>query len=168
MFSNSVVSPMKYSQTGDLNSSHKPGKPSVLPWEPRCASCLVTIHRPMGKLSSWTRSSRLHHLSKYCHLVPTVTLDWIHTQLPYTHTTPLPPQLQVSPLLKYLLDMNPPYASEALLRLKIKGTSRTSTRLLARTKGKAARNIPCKVLNRKLFLVARLDSSLVEFLHVGP
>lgn len=85
-----------------------------------------------------------------------------------THTTPLPPQLQVSPLLKYLLDMNPPYASEALLRLKIKGTSRTSTRLLARTKGKAARNIPCKVLNRKLFLVARLDSSLVEFLHVGP
>lgn len=85
-----------------------------------------------------------------------------------THTTPLPPQLQVSPLLKYLLDMNPPYASEALLRLKIKGTSRTSTRLLARTKGKAARNIPCKVLNWKLFLVARLDSSLVEFLHVGP
>lgn len=90
-----------------------------------------------------------------------------------THTTPSPPQLQVSPLLKYLLDMNPPYASEALLRLKIKGTwtnpsSRSSTRLLARTKGKAARNIPCKVLNRKLFLVARLDSSLVEFLHVGP
>lgn len=91
-----------------------------------------------------------------------------HTTPLYTHTTPLPPQLQVSPLLKYLLDMNPPYASEALLRLKIKGTSRTSTRLLARTKGKAARNIPCKVLNRKLFLVARLDSSLVEFLHVGP
>lgn len=90
-----------------------------------------------------------------------------------THTTPSPPQLQVSPLLKYLLDMNPPYTSEALLRLKIKGTwtnpsSHSSTRLLARTKGKAARNIPCKVLNRKLFLVARLDSSLVEFLHVGP